>query len=494
MEFGSPPSNEEMGGEALLGVFREALGFLNGLFGAGGVRKLANAVPNHPAVRQASVLEPLASGTTTRHLPDSDPSIEVADYFLDFRLWPRSRTDDFWGFIDDAKARERVKRQLRDAEAYEETLTEVDVWAALRSRGFHAVLREDEGLPDIRVDLMPSQCWVEVKHVRAGTNPRNVGTQVSNANRQLRRASADQAGLLLLRIGRTGKRASLDERTPTDVSAYVDEVHRELSGQHNRSVFVAILDWVEYEILDNGGGRAIYIFTRRWTRIFHANPRSVPPLPIDSLGHGRRVELGTSNPSLLAIRPEDHIEASSEEYPPFSDGHVLVTAHFRVTNEWLHGIRPQHAIEAVYDPDSLSQVGRVNVFSRGVPSRDYMLVVLTQETQQGIEVLDGFRVYGFLREESAYASLQRLLKTCGVLTHVGGETALFHPYVIAADPWARIAVPVERGRTFSLARRREDRYFEIHCAFAIDLDRYRATFPQVPLDQDFDVSTTGPSA
>jgi hypothetical protein len=442
------------------------------MLGPEGANALRAHAPSHPALQQLDALEVLQSSSGIDRLRETELLSELADYFLDFRTWPRSATqDDFWGFLVDGAGRERVRRNVRSAEQYEDTLAEVETWAALLREGLAVTLIEEDNRPDLQIQNDGQTLWAEVKSVRLGTAPRNAGNSVTKANQQLRQADPDHSGILFVRISRAAHRASFDDRVPDDVAPYVEEIRREMSGNHNRSVGIAVVSWVDFFILDDGRGRALHAFRRRSIVLRHAAPRSTPPVSEGNLDLGRTFTISIGYPQL----PDD---MAIPTLPPLSAGRIVVTTLFRDMNEFRYGIRPQHAIEAMAAPDIVEHMGPVTLALRRVPAAGYSLLLIAGEREGETQIMMGFRLYDATGMTAATptAVLNRMLEACGVPTRLGGRVALLHPQATVDEMRLETAESSsDRGFMHAAVLRRADGRLEISCAFAVDSERYERT-------------------
>jgi len=455
----------------------DATHLLDAMFAPSGVASLKVSAPDHPAVRQFEALEALRSSGRVDRRRETELLSELADYFLDFRIWPRSPDEaDFWAFLDDAAGRERVRRNIRDAHRYEDTLAEVDTWAALREEGLPVTLLEEESLPDLRIGETDAAIWGEVKAVQLGTAPRNVGNAVTKANRQLREAQPDRSGILFIRLSRATHRASLDDRIPDDVAPYIDEIRREISGSHNRSVGLAVASWTDFFIFDDGHGRALHAFRRRSLVLQHIAPHSVPGVDLATLDFGRTFAISVHYPELPA-------GVDVPTFPSIAAGPIVVTPLFRDMNEFTYGIRPQHAIEAMSAPDVVEHMGPVILALRRVPVAGYSLLLIASERDGETQIMMGFRLYdgAATTSLSPIAALNRMLTACGVPTNLGGHVALLHPEATVDEFRIETVGPSsEKGSIHAAVRRRDDGRFDVSCAFAIDSERYERTLAPPP--------------
>ena len=86
--------------------------------------------------------------------------------------------------------------------------------------------------------------WADIKRIHQGTNPGRVRNVIKKANAQIKRAVGDtEVGFCVVCIEHDQFRASLDDRVPSDVAVYVDEVDREMGSTVSRSVGQVVVYW-----------------------------------------------------------------------------------------------------------------------------------------------------------------------------------------------------------------------------------------------------------
>lgn len=323
------------------------LSVLEAMFANVGLANLARRSPGHPAVRRYHRIgEFVKSGVT---YPDEIEILrEITGGLLDRTVWADAPNDgDYWAFIPDANAQERVRKAILDPEQFHDTIAEVFFWSWLQGQIQSAELVEEIGLPDIVVGRGSNgEVWAEVKRVRLGKNPKRVREVISKANGQIKKAQPEKSGVMFLSIERAVQRVSLDDRVPNDIQPYLEEVERSLASHVNRSVGRVVISWDDF-VIDTEPDRGItYGFRRRSITREHHQPRGNVSLP------GKITEVERSI-SISVEWPKEAEEKRSGHGPRLSLGNAVVGPGFREFNASWDGIRPQHALEAFSEPDAV---------------------------------------------------------------------------------------------------------------------------------------------
>jgi hypothetical protein len=320
---------------------------LEAMFADPGLGALAKRHPTHPAVQQYLRLgEFIRSGV---NYPDEIEILrEITSALLDRTVWADApNNQDYWTFIPNKGAQKRVQDSLFNPEQFHDTIAEVFFWSWLKEQEPSAELVEGVGLPDIVVYRgTTKEIWLEVKRVRLGKNPKRIHEVISKANRQIKNASPEKAGLVFLSIERAVQRVALDDRVPNDIQPYLEEVERKLASGLNRSVGRVVVSWDDF-VVDTEPGRSIsYRFRRRSVTLTHCQPRARLPLPTSNTEIERTIDLSVKWPT-------EAEETRSGHGLRHSLDNVVVGPGFREFNASWDGIRPQHALEAFSEPDAV---------------------------------------------------------------------------------------------------------------------------------------------
>jgi hypothetical protein len=317
------------------------------MFADAGLATLSKRSPKHPAVQRYHRLRAFVSDGVT--YPDEVELLrEITGGLLDGLVWADVPSDkDYWSFIPSVDARERVRQSILDPEQFHDVIAEVFFWSWLREQIQSANLVEEVALPDIVVDRGSDlEVWAEVKRVRLGKNPERVGDVIKKANSQLKNANPERVGIVFLSIERAVQRVALDDRIPDDVQRYLHEVERKLASDTNRSVGRIVVSWDDFAV-DTEPGRGItYTFRRRSETRTHGQPRGEVPLAVNVTHVEKMI-------TISGEWPAETEEENSGHGPRLTLGNAVVGPRFREFNASWDGIRPQHALEALSEPDAV---------------------------------------------------------------------------------------------------------------------------------------------
>lgn len=341
---------------------------------------------------------------------------------------------------------------------------------------------------------MIHETWAEVKHIHLlADNPKRVRKVIEKANKQIKNVHpevSDAVGIVFLSIARGVHRATLDDRIPSDIQPYLDEVERELCSGHSKSVAQAVVSWDDYLVLGEPPQSTLHAFRRRSKVLGHRSPRRAPTFSAERLEVGSTVELWIRWQRIIGTN-EGAIDTK-----PIRAGNTVVTQLFRDCNKFDGGIRAAHAFETLEDPDALMRedLGGLTVLlamRRVALGRDpYTLLLIAHQKDNGpIEVAEGYRLYDDFasQEDLAFyprAAFEALLRSYGAPVRVGGQTGLFIPaaYVVGAltnDAVQVVEGLVPQGEFFhvsQIVRLTQEQHpgVEVRWAYAILMDRYRA--------------------
>lgn len=274
--------------------------------------------------------------------------------------------------------------------------------------------------------------WADVKHIRVGTSASRALDVTTKANKQIKQAHPSAVGAVLIHVDREGHRASFDDRVPSDVKPFIDEVSRALHPGQLRSIGHAVITWDDYFILSEVDRPTMYVARRRALVIAHPQPRGAPLVTEDfwNLGFTGVV---TVHPRAFAATPT--------RLPALEGGDWKVTELFRRVNEFGDGVRPQHACAVLAEPDDRAECRfdsgfsvilackRIEVGAR----RHILLVIATQRTGLPVEIDLAFKLYPPPEElaalaASASAAFGYLVEHFALPVEVGQQQGLFVPY------------------------------------------------------------------
>ncbi|HEY0382000.1 MAG TPA: hypothetical protein VGC72_07350 [Candidatus Elarobacter sp.] len=208
--------------------------------------RLISSVPNHPIVRRYEVLARLKRTLHSRgSIPTKQDVATFGSIAIDANTWAQTALQPpLWNFVPDPAVQARLRTTTLNAEAYEDTISELYVWAALRERGITSTLREDPGLSDLDMYL-PGGIQVpgEVKCIRDTTNLRNIRNHFKKASAQLRRSPGFPSGILFLRILAESVPLIWAEPLPRQVQQCRSEIRALLGRERYSGIAACILIW-----------------------------------------------------------------------------------------------------------------------------------------------------------------------------------------------------------------------------------------------------------
>jgi hypothetical protein len=414
------------------------------LFADRGLEKLRTQAPDHPAVTRYDFVKAYSDDAPTLQYPDEYQTVvKLGSILLDrLALDARPLNQDFWTSIADQSSQKEIRARLLDPTQFEVQLSVLNCWSLLRSRGFNAELLEVMGFPDLLVNRgLPTETWLEVKHIQPSTNPPHVRRVIVKANRQIKKATSEGVGIVFLYLERSKQRAVLDDAVPADVQLYLSQVEREIASGSSRSVAQVIVAWDDYMMIGDPPQPTAYFF-RRVTRVLeHPNPRKTPTFPLEALQLGRtlvtsvnwRRSTSTGLPKLQPITAEGTTK----------EKRIVVTQLFRQESELIDHIRAVHAVTALRNADGLErfdlsdEASNLSVILAAhhvtLGRHPYTLLVLgTENDSEIIEIALGFRIYDAETEKSALwlrplDAFLHLLKSYGAPIRIGNLTELWIP-------------------------------------------------------------------
>ena len=412
---------------------RLQLRILEDMFGDPGLLSLRAKSPRHPAVRRFDMLAGyLDRGEGLTYPVEEALSQELAGMIIDRSTWAIAPVGvGFWSFIGDGAARRQVEARIRRPDAFEETVAEVFFWSLLRQEGFSVDLIERDGLPDLVFDeRSPDPIWGEVKHLRLGSGARRASKVIEKANSQIKRADAEGAGIVFVQVARDPYRAALDDRIPSDVQPFIQEVRRALHIGQYRSVGRVVVTWDDYLVMGAPPERTFFAYRRRSEVIDHPAPRKPVRLPAERTKVGRTVGIWVKWTGSTT-------QPAPQSLPPLVGRRAVVTQQFRQENASTDGIRASHAIDALANSDALERheldgltvllaTRRITVVR--VPHT--LLIMANQRGAAAPEIIAGYRLYETAPEDAElarhpFAAFTELLRRYGAPVRVGTQIGLF---------------------------------------------------------------------
>jgi len=470
------------------------LRMLEEMFSDPELTRLRSRWPNHPCVRRYDVIKQYVEDGRGLTFPLDEPlQIEMAEMIIDRSTWGAQPSDEsFWHFIDDESVRTLIEARIRDPESYHDIIAEVFFWGWLRAEGVAATIIERESMPDLIIDAdEQSPTYAEVKHLHEITPANHVRSVIKKANRQIKTADSEAAGIVFLRVSREGFTASLDDRIPSDVQPVLDEVARSLQVNMYQSVAKVVVAWDEYVSYGEPPHRTMFVFKRRFAVMDHPSPRSRPIVGARFEGGGITVITWVSYGPATASPPE-------EIFPSIKGKRAVVTQLFRQENELSDGVRASHAMDALLNPDGIERhdigSGSVILATRRITivQPPYTLLVIAwQEEGQVPEIAFGYRLYDNVEEDAdlakvPFAAFMELLVRYGRPVRVGTTESLFvRSAVVVIDgdtPLVVAARSSDEGAgmvsSFITIEQGNPQRAHVAWAFALDNSAYRSDASQ----------------
>jgi hypothetical protein len=442
--------------------------------------QLMRKSPNHPAVKRYQLLE-----AAKQHSENETEALrEVCTMLIDRSSWAIIPTGaDYWQFLSDPLVKAHVERRIKDERLYDDTLAEVYFWGLLQREGFNSELVQIDGLPDIVLERdTQDENWVEVKRFRAGKNPKRARNVIKHANSQIKRVGDNSLGMVLIALER--EHITDDDSTgpPNDVLPFIDEIERELYSGHSRRVAQVILSWDSFSTTVEAG-RILFSLARKSITLQHDSP--LRPSAFSDLSAGTTIQISRRN-------------LDAGRTPLLVKDDIKVTDSFLRDNNFGDGVRREHALVALADPDVMYEqelgegINSILATARIVSSKaPYVLLLLAIRTIEGvIELSNAYRLYPSEQDPEDVLShppsaLFTLLRRYGCLADLNGKEDLY--FIPRLDvrmgeqyPF-RYAVTGGEQYTFHQFLRLDDKdQGLVHCKwlFAISLTRYKAAIAQ----------------
>lgn len=468
----------------------DLLACLDEIFEDPGLTSLRLSKRPHPAVR---LYDHISHYIQIKQFPFEDEREYVASVMtlmLDQATWAiPGRTRTILDQIEDPEARRYVARTVREVLKFDDIMAELTFWGWLRQAGFTAKLLEASGLPDIVVDG-PRQFWAEVKRISTDDNPRRARDVIKKANKQLKNASLDAAGVLFLHVRRVSLTPMSDE-VPPDVQPFVDEAMRELGAQQSRSVSHVFVMWDDAAMRDNRDGfYCQYVARRQCVVLKHKHPRAELPIDPEAIRIGSTVLLTVFYPARKALT----VSALTNQAVAVSAPSAIdFTEQFFTDNAFPEGVRRDRAAEGLRNPDALAAFEfddrRVLLATRSITSdrSSYITLVVASQIGNGVVAISGaFKVFGSQSElddirKDPLKAFTTLIDRYGLEIQLCGFQGEFFPAVTAEIPEGEsvpiIGVPQEQSLSMCVLGQRVDsgpsHIVRFVWVYAIKTDDYR---------------------
>jgi hypothetical protein len=188
------------------------------------------------------------------------------------------RIADIAGYGDE-RVTGKLAADIRDPRAYGDWLVELMIAGLHRSAGRTVTPYEQDGYPDLRIDVPGGALLVECKRLHTDTENRHRQV-IQKANKQVKAAAdavdGDYDGSVVLDLnGGRRIRFGSSEWTPPDIEQRLEWTRRALSGEKNRSIRRAYVVWDDFSYAGDDSGRTVVAYVRRCEVVEHTGPRGV---------------------------------------------------------------------------------------------------------------------------------------------------------------------------------------------------------------------------
>jgi len=309
---------------------------LEAMFDDPGLQQLRRRESTHPAVQRYDRLKAYyEQRMSSASFPEADSIGEIAAMAVDRMGLPLvPKNGSYWSFITDPAVRDFMMHRTPDPRQFDDAMAQFYFWCRLREEGFRADLIERDSFPDIVILLSPGQeVWADVKRIHAGTGMNRIRKVITAANSQIKVANPNNVGILFLSIGNGIQQSTPGQSVPISIESVVHEVDRALNSNLRRSVGQVIISWDEYSVISYPNNGALYRFTRKCLIRQHKQPYKQPLIHGSDLeGFDREISFGYRSPGY--------------------NGNISIHPEYRKFNDFVHGIRSEHAIETLRNPDA----------------------------------------------------------------------------------------------------------------------------------------------
>jgi hypothetical protein len=468
-------------------LLQQELEILEALLGDPGLANLRKKTSEHPAVIRYDLVrryltEP--AGETFRYPDEGEDVLTIGGLLLDSMTINTSETPQQIVAAIDDEVLNQLRKRASDPEQFQDQMVAFKCWNLFRQSGRSGRLVEQDGMPDIALDLdnQPNQ-WIECKRIRLGTQTTRGRRIIKNANEQIKRANPNGAGAVYVFIERPEHRAVLDDSFPTEIREFINEVDRELGSGHSRSVAAVIVSWDDYMLLGDFPNPVSYFLRHRSVVRTHGEPRQALILPPDILNVGRTVGLRIN-------WSKSTREASSDLPKSIRHKHITATELFRNECELPGYVRAEHAIQAMQNPDMISayEIGvgaKFMLVTKLITTAKtpFTLLLIANDRDGQLDILLGLRCYPDITkvsESTPYDLFIEFLEKNGFPVRVGEQRGLFIPAAVVQidkDDPSQVLSAENFNRPFTLCgnirvRDGVPRVVDVAWAFAIDKEKY----------------------
>lgn len=448
-----------------------------------GLAKIRTETLNHPAVVRYDRISDFIAGSYSLRYPDeTNYAVEIGSAALDgITIGSMSSPEEVLAAIPDQEVLRQLRLRVSDKEQYFDQMAAFNCWSLLRAKGMPAQLVEEEGLPDIRVDLPEQVEWIECKRIRLGSPSSRIRKVIKKANIQIKRADPEGVGIVYIAVERPEHRTVLDDTLPSAIAEYVGEAERELASGSSRSVAAAVVGWTDHMVMGEPPAHTLHVVRRRSESRYHTSPRRPLRVPSQMLVLGRTVAIFIN------------WDQQPQPGPPIESlkaANVVATQMFRQECELPGLVRSVHAIAAMQQPDHLTDYDlggiKVTLATKWIEAgaNSYVLLLTANAKDGGpTELSLAFRAYpavlGITKDTDPSVVFRKVIERYGLTVSVGNQTGLFVPSarlpVPSNGPAKLVEVnnPLNHPCAVCAFFRIQDGTADVHWAFAIDNYRYR---------------------
>lgn len=179
----------------------------------------------------------------------------------------------------DKAVQKKILSRVTDEDQFEDIMVELYIGAWHLSEGHKVTPIEQEGLPDLKVEIpnLSHPAFIECKHLRTRTE-RRVTDIVRKANNQIKRVKERCYGIMVVDATVPVAAGTVnDDHSPTKVQEISKIISSALSGKKNSSVGTILVVWDDNMILGQATQETMIAFRRRHMRIEHTEPNTVVP-------------------------------------------------------------------------------------------------------------------------------------------------------------------------------------------------------------------------
>lgn len=460
---------------------RKYLNQIEILFDDPGLSNLRKLSPRHPVIYEYDILKSFVDEGLTPLFPNEVALLIHMGNAVINNIVPNSLETkaEILEYIGDQEVWKHIRSRIINKDTFNDVLAQLIGKKLLSINGLKVDLVEKEGLPDLSASTDVESFPSEVKSIRAGSSSTRIKSIIGKANKQIKRVSGDSSGVLIMLINRPVQNGVLDDRIPSDVYYYLNEVQKHLFSNDYKSICTALISWIDYKIEGSAPGDITYTCRRRVVAIEHSKPRKRLKHKFNDFTEEAVFTFEWKREGML-----------SEDIIGVSDGEIYVHPMYRETSEVLTNIRFPHVLNVIREADAsfeLSVAGRaISLFTKAIRTTDspVILVVCSLEANGRIVVRSAFKIYnyGVLFEKLSKrpeAALDYILENFGVEIQIGSKVGRIIPY--ARIPYFEgmdftdiIKPDFERGRSYEvdLDVIHNGVYVNAHWAYAIDYQSY----------------------